>query len=350
MTATRSKMTNNALPQHDSFEYVKPAAGYFGDLDLEGGSFVVNGWMRAPSPIELNRFALYLNQTLIGQSSPRPAPETDEAAQRAGHKLFNFQPVKTIEVPQFSRIDVVGYAGDEPRRRLTTLYRGDLDTQVPTPPEHLMYRVTANKNGRIVKEAGVRCMSNFLDALRQHRELSTVRRLLDWGCGCGRVTVHLLDFLARYQGLEIHGCDIDGEAIAWCNEHVRPGHFRHVDPYPPLPWSDNSFDVVVSCSVFTHLSEELQELWLLEIRRILAPRGLFLASINSHFVGEAPATGISDETLDTMLDGIAPPGYYRGTVQSEGYTNERWSNVFDVLAFIEYGIEGAQDLLVMRKP
>ena len=128
MTTARSKMMKNGLPQHDSFEYIKPAAGYFGDLDLESDDFVVNGWMRDPLPIELNRFALYLNQTLIGQSSPRPALETDEAAQRAGHKLFNFQPVKTIEVPRFSRIDVVGYAGDEPMRRLTTLYRDDLST------------------------------------------------------------------------------------------------------------------------------------------------------------------------------------------------------------------------------
>ena len=343
-------MIHSAFAQFGSFESLPPAAGYFGDIDLDGSDFVVNGWMRVALPIELNRFALYLNQTLVGQSSPRPAPKSDEAAHQAGHTLFNFQPVKTIEVPHFSRIEVVGYAGDEPMRRLTTLFRGDLDSHVPTPPEHLMYRVTANKNGRIVKEAGVRCMSNFLDALSQHRELSTVRRLLDWGCGCGRVTVHLLDFLSRYEGLDIQGCDIDGEAIAWCNEHVRPGHFHHVDPYPPLPWADGSFDVVVSCSVFTHLNEELQQLWLQEIRRILAPGGIFLASVNSHFVGEAPATGISDETLDTMLDGIAPPGYYRGTVQSEEYTSERWSNVFDVLAFIEYGIEGAQDLLVMRKP
>ncbi len=214
-----------------------------------------------------------------------------------------------------------------------------------------MYRVTANTNGKLVKEAGIRCMSNFLDALAPHRDLSSVRSLLDWGCGCGRVTVHLMDFLSSYAGLEIQGCDIDGEAIGWCNENLRPGHFRQVDPYPPLPWPDNSFDVVVSCSVFTHLSEELQQVWLQEMKRIITPGGIFLASINSHFpAGGALTPGISDETLDTMMDGIAPAGYYRGTVQSKAYTNGSWSNAFDILAFIENGIEGAQDLLVMRKP
>ena len=91
-------------------------------------------------------------------------------------------------------------------------------------------------------------------------------------------------------------------------------------------------------------------MWLQEIKRILTPGGIFLASINLHFPGgDVPAPGISDETLDTMMDGIAPPGYYRGTLQSREYTNGRWSKIFDILDFIEYGIEGAQDLLVMRK-
>jgi hypothetical protein len=51
-----------------------------------------------------------------------------------------------------------------------------------------------------------------------------------------------------------------------------------------------------------------------------------------------------------MLKGIAPVGYYRGTVQSKDYTVHRWSKVLDVLDFIESGIEGTQDLVVMRKP
>ena len=345
-------MVHSAFAQFTSFEDLQPAAGYFGVVDWEGDDFVVNGWMHTPFTNEFDTFVLYLNRRLVGVAAPEMAAvESDETAHRAGHRLFSFHLAKTKDVQDFSRVEVVGFAGDLPLRRLTTCFRRDLDTHVPTPPEHLMYRVTGNRNGKVVKEAGLRCMSNFLDALGRYRDLSSVRSLLDWGCGCGRVTVHLMDSLSRYEHLQIQGCDIDGEAITWCNEHLPAGNFQHVDPYPPLPWPDDSFDVVVSCSVFTHLSEELQQVWLQEIKRIMTPGGIFLASINSHFPGsDVPAPGISDETLDTMMDGIAPAGYYRGTVQSKTYTNGSWSNAFDILAFIENGIEGVQDLLVMSKP
>ena len=346
-------MTDSEFPTHGRFENLKPARGYFGVVGQIGDDFAVNGWMLAPFPIELSRFALYLNQDLVGWAEPRTATseEFDKVRHQGEPKLFDFRITNPIEAPDFSRIEVVGCAGDQPVRRLTTLFRGDLDTDVPTPPEKLIFRVTGNKDGKVVKAAGLRCAVNFLDAIGKHRDLSTVRSVLDWGCGCGRVTVHLMDFLSSYDSLEIHGCDIDGEAIAWCNEHLRRGHFRHIDPYPPLPWPDDSFDVVVSCSVLTHLTEEVQQVWLQEIRRIIAPRGMFLPSINSNFPdSQVPTQGISDQTLDTMMDGIAPAGYYRGTVQSREYTTNRWSSSFDILDFIENGIEGTQDLVVMRKP
>lgn len=346
-------MTDSNLPAHGRFEYLKPAPGYFGVIGWTDDHFTVNGWMLAPLPTGLSRFALYLNQALVGWAEPQTttAKEFDQVRRRGEPKLFSFQLAKMIEVPDFSRIEVVGCAGDQPVRRLTTLFRGDLDTQAPTPPEKLMYRVTGNRNGKLVKEAGLRCTSNFLDAVGQHRDLSSVRTLLDWGCGCGRVTVHLMDYLSRYDGLVVQGCDIDGEAIAWCNEHLRRGQFQHINPYPPLPWPDESFDVIVSCSVFTHLSEPTQQLWLREISRVLAPHGMFLASINSNFHDARLKTGdISDGTLDSMMDGIAPKGYYRGTVQSKDYTTRQWSNYFEILDFLESGIEGSQDLVVMRKP
>jgi cyclopropane fatty-acyl-phospholipid synthase-like methyltransferase len=105
---------------------------------------------------------------------------------------------------------------------------------------------------------------------------------------------------------------------------------------------------VVSCSVFTHLTEEVQQLWLEEMRRVIAPGGLFLASVKSD--PNVPERGISDDTLDVMLDGIAPAGYYRGTIQSREYTVSRWAKYFDVLDFIEDGLESSQDLVVMRRP
>jgi SAM-dependent methyltransferase len=347
-----NKSINCALPASGRFENLKPARGYFGSFNHVGEGFHVGGWMSAPSPVEFSAFALYLNQELVGVAEPGKAPKNFGTVRHQGEpQLFEFHLSKMMrEIPNFTRVEVLGCVGDQPERRLTTLFRRDMETAVPTPPQRLMYRVTGNTDGNLVKVAGLRCTSNFLDAIYRYRDLSSVRSLLDWGCGCGRVTVHLIDLLSKYEGLQVEGCDIDGEAIDWCKENLPRGRFRHIGPFPPLPWSDASFDVVVSCSVFTHLSEEVQQLWLGEMRRIISPGGLFLASVKSFPDSSVPKRGISDDTLDVMLDGIAPTGYYRGTVQSREYTIGRWSHHFDILDFIEDGLEGSQDLVVMRRP
>jgi ubiquinone/menaquinone biosynthesis C-methylase UbiE len=40
---------------------------------------------------------------------------------------------------------------------------------------------------------------------------------------------------------------------------------------PPLPFPDDHFDLVFSSSVFTHIDEHAQDLWLAELRRVTQP-------------------------------------------------------------------------------
>lgn len=342
--------TEHSLPLRGRFESLRPARGYFGNFQHVGENLRISGWMSTVPRVEFQSFALFVNEELSGVSEPLEVPEQHRHL-NPQPQFFAFNLAKTIqETPDFTRVEVLGCINGQPERRLTTMLRWDMDTAVPTPPEKLMYRVTGNKDGKLVKGAGLRCATNFLDAISRYRDLSSVRNILDWGCGCGRVTVHLIDYLSRYEGLQVQGCDIDGEAIDWCIKNLPGGRFRRIDPFPPLPWLEASVDVVVSCSVFTHLTEDVQQLWLEEMRRIIAPGGLFLASVKSFDDANIPARGISDEALDGMLDGIAPAGYYRGTVQSREYTVNRWSRHFEILDFIEDGLEGSQDLVVMRRP
>ncbi|HLL77563.1 MAG TPA: class I SAM-dependent methyltransferase [Pyrinomonadaceae bacterium] len=333
---------------------MRPGAGYFGNIGWCDGAFLVTGWMLAPSPMQFSSFALYLNGRLARETKPKAVSWSKPKTLPPGVPWrfeFRLHQAAAEEIANFSRIEVLACAAEQPALKMATRFRHDLSTNVPTPPEELMFRVTGNKDGRQVKEAGLRCASEFLDALSHYRAPGSLRRLLDWGCGCGRVTVHLMDILSRYEGLEVCGCDIDPEAIAWGNEHVRPGHFSAIAPLPPTMWREANFDAVVSCSVFTHLTRAAQSAWLEEMRRIIAPGGLFLASVNSRFPdARIPAEGISDDRLDSMLDGIAPPGYYRGTFQTREYTVRRWSQYFNILDYIEHGLEGAQDLVVMRRP
>lgn len=47
--------------------------------------------------------------------------------------------------------------------------------------------------------------------------------------------------------------------------------FQTIAPTPPLPYRDDQFDIIYCISVFTHFDEEMQDLWLHELTRVLNP-------------------------------------------------------------------------------
>lgn len=95
-------------------------------------------------------------------------------------------------------------------------------------------------------------------------------RALDFGCGCGRMMLHLEDV---GKAIELHGTDIDAEAVAWASEHIPWAKFSVNQPLPPLNFPDEYFDLIFNHSVFTHLDETYQDAWLLELERITKPGG-----------------------------------------------------------------------------
>jgi len=222
------------------------------------------------------------------------------------------------------------------------------------PPETLMERVAGHRDGEFFLISGMKTFRECSVVLPLHR-LGKLRRILDWGCGCGRLTRYLVDQLG---GAEIHGCDIDPEAILWCDENLRPGKFQGIHLFPPTPYSDGEFDLAISISVLTHLSEVNQKKWLSEIRRILVSGGMLLTSVHGEFAAEFKfgpqkarqilAGGIFDEA-DPRLSGIVPSGYYRGTYQTREYIEREWTRDFDLLDYRERGTDNFQDLVLLRR-
>ena len=114
-------------------------------------------------------------------------------------------------------------------------------------------------------------------------------RVLDVGCGIGRMAVPLTNYLTA-DG-EYHGFDIVPNAIAWCQEKITPKfnnfQFYHADIYNKeynpkgrkiaesykFPFQDNYFDTIVLVSVFTHMLPNDLENYLSEISRVLKPEG-----------------------------------------------------------------------------
>ena len=109
----------------------------------------------------------------------------------------------------------------------------------------------------------------FKDHLVKLAGLKPNHRVLDIGCGIGRMAVPLTSYLSP-QG-SYWGIEIVKEGIRWCGSHITPRYpnfrFMHADiynkfynPTGPLaaskyrvPFDDKSFDVVFLTSVFTHM-------------------------------------------------------------------------------------------------
>lgn len=101
------------------------------------------------------------------------------------------------------------------------------------------------------------------------------KRILDLGCGPGRVLRH---FHAEAEVAEFHGCDIHAPSIEWLRAHMTmPAKVFVAPERPPLPVPDEHYDLVFALSVFTHITDMWAE-WLLEVHRILSDDGVFICT------------------------------------------------------------------------
>ena len=100
-------------------------------------------------------------------------------------------------------------------------------------------------------------------------EMKPEMKLLEIGCGRG-------DILKRFKslGLHVEGVDIDNEAVA-LNEGIAVKMCNIENE--PLPYPDNSFDVIYSKSLIEHLY--YPERYMAETYRVLKPNGLLLTLV-----------------------------------------------------------------------
>lgn len=250
--------------------------------------------------------------------------------------------------------DVIGGRHDVPMGRMTIGYHRA--PPQPFPPDAVMLRATGCATHAFWRATGIKACNDFRRALVPHLDLDAVARLLEWGCGAGRLTKHLID---RFPQARVHGADIDGEAVAWAAANLA-GEFVQCRHEPPLPYASGHFDLVVALSVFTHLTAPYQQQWLRELHRVLRPGGVLLATAHGEFAArwhfptaDACAAvltqGFSADLRDDNLGAVASGDYYRATFQTRAYTEQAWGREFTVVDYVEAGLNNLQDIVVLRR-
>jgi SAM-dependent methyltransferase len=173
-------------------------------------------------------------------------------------------------------------------RELADRLGADRAGNAAVPPLRLRARV-GTPGASDFTVSGRESAVDLAGALRQAgRRLDEVDSVLDFGCGPGRVLPHIASLAPS---AACAGCDVDTASISWARGRY-PDNGWAVSHYaPPLPWSDESFALVYSVSVFSHLGETLQDRWLAEIRRVLKPGGVALLSTHGGYAFEQFRSG-----------------------------------------------------------
>lgn len=222
--------------------------------------------------------------------------------------------------------------------------------RVPLPPEELARRVGVvdQENPLQSFESMGAGIKQFVLDVQGEDWFSTPRKMLDFGCGAGKLLRH---FVEEAEVSEIYGCDIDEPSIEWLRENLSPPlRVFTCREEPGLDLPDNDLDLVLAMSVFTHLTDHWAG-WLLELHRVLKPGGRFVAT----FLGRGMSPSIANETWDENRIGMnvlrpwQPWDIGGPSVQhSEWWLRAHWGRLFD-FEQVEDPEQVAHGWLVLRK-
>jgi SAM-dependent methyltransferase len=152
---------------------------------------------------------------------------------------------------------------------------------VKLPPDYLMYEsFQMNYSGYYT--GGLETARWLIRYIRKHIDLKDIR-ILDWGCGPGRIIRHLPALIDN--GCDYFGTDYNASSIDWCSRNIPGIAFSKNSLEAKLSFPDHYFDVIYGISVFTHLSEQLHHDWYRELYRVLKTEGImFFTTQGDNFV------------------------------------------------------------------
>lgn len=222
--------------------------------------------------------------------------------------------------------------------------KSPLGDVLPAFPDATLQVNTTSLSG----EAAIRQAGAFFEDVVRTLEtdgapLQPDSRVLDFGCGWGRVGRM---FLRDVSIGSIDGLDVDPAFVEVTSRLFGTENFHVCSPNPPSRADAGRYTLVVSYSVFSHLSEATTRAWLEEFHRILKPGG-YVAFTTRHdsffdyvaWARDAEDVGSYTKALGRLFDDIGParsrlragelvhatsPGVSGGGVRDESFYGETW--------------------------
>jgi SAM-dependent methyltransferase len=219
---------------------------------------------------------------------------------------------------------------------------------LPIPPSWLIVQVAGAASIPWFLEGGKMAFADILSTLKRNGiDVNSLRSILDFGCGCGRVTRYW-----KGKGTRVFGTDYNPSLIRWCRKNIPYAKFETNRLTPPTVYGTGEFDLVYAVSVFTHLTERDQISWMHELSRILRPGGYLL--ITTH--GESLIGGLSDVDQGSFRMGRLVVKHREasgtnlcGAYHPQEYVRETLADGFCVSDFVPQGLQRYQDIYLLKK-
>jgi len=156
--------------------------------------------------------------------------------------------------------------------------KNGLPDHYPAPPTNLIFLVIRSVWAFEYWNSGLTIVDDLEKQLKHHTiKIELLHRVLDFGCGCARLTRHL----TRFTSARVFGSDYNKTLIDWCSQTLPIATFSRNDLAPPLLFENDYFDLILARSVFTHLDRDLQLAWIQELHRIIKPGGILYFTTHS---------------------------------------------------------------------
>lgn len=127
------------------------------------------------------------------------------------------------------------------------------------------------------------------------RSLGPADRVLDLGCGDGRLSAEL-------PAARLTIADVSGVALERASARLPEARAVELEPDAPLPLDDTTFDMVVCTETIEHVRD--LQLLLSECRRVLVPGGTLAVSTPAH--GRRTGLAVVLAGFESRFDPLSP--------------------------------------------